>query len=145
MARAWPDMTKAVAIAALAAFIVFGSLFLWIGIPVGLLWLGGQLTTTGTGFLFAALAGIPLAMVGFGWILYRVNGVYERLRGEHGVGAQRSPWLRSLSDERSAFRRERAPRSLLELAMTGSAVFALVLLLVWFFFLAEMHLAPLGR
>jgi hypothetical protein len=133
-------MSRAVAVAALGAFIVLGSLFLWIGIPVGLLWLGGQLTSTDTGFLFAALAGIPLAMVGFGWVLYRANGVYERLRGGEGAGGQRSPWLRSLSDERSAFRRERAPRALIEVAMTGSAVLALVLLLVWFFFLAEMHL-----
>ena len=140
MARAWPDMSKAVAVAALAAFIVLGSIFLWIGIPVGLLWAGGQLTSTNTGFLFAALAGIPLAMVGFGWLLYRVNGVYERLHGADDGGAQRSAWLRSLSDERAGFRRARAPRRLIDVAMTGSAVLALVLLLIWFFFLAEMHL-----
>ena len=144
MERAWPDMSRAVAVAALGVVIVLGSLVLWIGIPVGLLWLGGQLTSTNTGFLFAALAGIPLAMVGFGWLLYRVNGVYERLHGDEGSGGGRSPWLRSLSDERAGFSRARAPRRLIDVAMTGSAVLALVLLLVWFFFLAEMHLAPLG-
>ena len=137
-------MGRAVALAALGVVIVLGSVFLWIGIPVGLLWLGGQLTSTSTGFLFAALAGIPLAMVGFGWLLYRVNGVYERLHGDEGAGGPRSPWLRGLSDERAGFRRARAQRRLIDVAMTGSAVLALVLLLVWFFFLAEMHLAPLG-
>ena len=144
MARAWPDMSRAVAVAALAAFIVLGSLFLWIGIPVGLLWAGGQLTSTNTGFLFAALAGIPLAMVGFGWLLYRVNGVYERLQGAEAGSAEHSPWLQSLSAERGGLRRAKAPRRLIDIAMTGSAIVAIVLLLVWFFFLAEMHLAPLG-
>jgi hypothetical protein len=32
---------------------------------------------------------------------------------------------------------------LIDVAMTASAVTALVLLLVWFFFLAEMRLAPM--
>jgi hypothetical protein len=144
MARAWPDITKAVALAALALLIVLGSLFLWIGIPVLLLWAGGQLTNTNTGFLFAALASIPLAMVGFGWLLYRVNGVYERLQGTEAGSAQHSPWLESLSAERGRLRRARAPRRLIDVAMTGSAIAAIVLLLIWFFFLAEMHLAPLG-
>ena len=144
MARAWPDMTRAVVVAALALIIVLGSLFLWIGIPVLLLWAGGQLTNTNTGFLFIALASIPLAMVGFGWLLYRLNGVYERRQGRADGGAQHSPWLVSLSAERGGVRRARAPRRLIDVAMTGSALVAIVLLLVWFFFLAEMHLAPLG-
>ena len=43
-------------------------------------------------------------MVGFGWLLYRVNGVYERLHGDEG-GRRRAarPWLKSLSDERAGF------------------------------------------
>jgi hypothetical protein len=144
MERAWPDITKAVVLAALAVVIVLGSLFLWIGIPVLLLWAGGQLTNTNTGFLFAALASIPLAMVGFGWLLYRVNAVYERLHGAGAGSAEHSPWLQSLSAERGRLRREKAPRRLIDVAMTGSAIVAIVLLLVWFFFLAEMHLAPSG-
>ena len=144
MARAWPDMSRTVALAALAICIVLGSLFLWIGIPVGLLWVGGQLTSTNTGFLFAALAGIPLAMTGFGWLLYRLNGIYEGLRGDAPTGPSRNPLLTSLSAERAGWRRAKAPRRLIDVAMTGSAIAALVLLLVWFFFLAEMHLAPLG-
>jgi hypothetical protein len=143
MARAWPDITKAVLVAALAVAIVLGCVFLWIGIPVVLLWAGGQLTTSNTGFLFAALASIPLAMTGFGWLLYRLNGVYEGLRGGDDAPSGHSPWLRSLGDERAGFRRARAPRRLIDVSMTASAITAMVLLLVWFFFLAEMHLAPL--
>jgi hypothetical protein len=144
MARAWPDMTKAVLVAALAVAIVLGTAFLWIGLPVLLLWAGGRLTTTNTGFLFAALASIPIAMTGFGWLLYRLNGVYENLRGGEGGGGGHSPWLRSLGDERAGVRRARAPRRLIDVAMTASAITAMVLLLVWFFFIAEMHLAPMA-
>ena len=143
MARAWPDISRPVLVAALALAIVLGSAFLWIGIPVLLLWAGGQLTNTNTGFLFAALASIPLAMTGFGWLLYRLNGIYEDLRGGAAGGGGHSPWLRSLGDERAGFRRARAPRRLIEVSMTGSALLAIVLLLVWFFFLAEMKLAPM--
>jgi hypothetical protein len=134
-------VVRVLTVAALAVAIVVGSLFLWIGIPLVGFWVGGQLTTTNTGFLFAALAGIPLAMTGFGWLLYRLNGMYERLQGDGGRAASaRSPWLRSLSDERQRVQRARAPRRLIDVAMTASAVMALVLLLIWFFFLAEMHL-----
>ena len=56
----------------------------------------------------------------------------------------RSAWNVSLSEERAGFRRERAPRPLVDVAMTASAVTALVLLLVWFFFIARMQLAPMG-
>jgi hypothetical protein len=143
MARAWPDITRAVVVAALAVAIVLGTAFLWIGIPVLLLWAGGQLTTSNTGFLFAALASIPLAMTGFGWLLYRLNGVYENLRGGESGGGGHSPWLRSLGDERPGFRRARAPRRLIDVAMTAWAITAMVLLVVWFFFAAEMHLAPM--
>jgi hypothetical protein len=143
MARTWPDISRAVVVAALAVLIVLGSAFLWIGIPVLLLWAGGQLTTSNTGFLFAALASIPLAMTGFGWLLYRINGIYEELRGGASREGGHSPWLRSLGDERAPLRRARAPRRLIDVSMTGSAVLAIVLLLVWFFVLAEMKLAPM--
>ena len=49
----------------------------------------------------------------------------------------------SSSDERGTLRRARGPRTLLDVSMTASAVAALVLMAVWFFFLAEAPLAPL--
>jgi hypothetical protein len=144
MARAWPDLRRTMAVAAVAVALVAGSAFVWIGVPVMGLWLAGEVTTTTQGFLFATLGGIPPAMVGFGWLLYRLNGVYERLRGGPDQSASpRAAWLVSLSDERGRSRRARAPRPLIDIAMTTSAVAALVLMAIWFFFLAESPLAPL--
>jgi hypothetical protein len=135
------DPLAAARTAALAVAVVAGSAVLWIGIPVLGLWLAGKFTTTAEGFLFATLGGIPLAMVAFGWVLYRVNGVYEGSRAPDAEGErQHSAWLVSLSDERGVSRRARAPRRLIDVAMTVSISIALVLMAVWFFFLSEMWL-----
>jgi hypothetical protein len=127
--------------AVLAIAVLLGSAALWIGIPFGGLWLAGELTTTAQGFLFATLGGIPLAMTASAWLLYRVNDLYERSRGaEDGSGRRRSAWLVSSSDERSRVRRARAPRALIDVAMTVSATTALILMAIWFFFFSEMWL-----
>ena len=127
--------------ALLAVAIVLGSAAMWIGIPFGGLWLAGELTTTAQGFLFATLGGIPLAMTAAAWLLYRVNDLYERSRGpQNGGGRRRSAWLVASSDERSRARRDRAPRSLIDVAMTLSATTALILMAIWFFFYSQMWL-----
>ena len=127
--------------AALAVAIVLGSAFLWIGIPFLGLWLAGRFTTTADGFLFATLGGIPLAMVAFGWVLYRVNGLYMRSLGPDAAPDRRhSAWLVSYTEERGVSRRSRAPRRLIDIAMTVSISIALVLMVVWFFFLSKMWL-----
>jgi hypothetical protein len=127
--------------ALLAVAIVLGSAALWIGIPFGGLWLAGELTTTAQGFLFATLGGIPLAMTAAAWLLYRVNDLYERSRGpQNGGGRRRSAWLVASSDERSRARRDRAPRPLIDVAMTLSATTALILMAIWFFFYSQMWL-----
>jgi hypothetical protein len=139
--RMYDRILEAMAAAALALVIVAGSAFLWIGIPVLGFWVAGELTTTSEVFLLVVLGCVPLAMVGWGWLLYRINAVYQGLRGG-GRPAQssRSAWLVSSTDERARLRRARAPRSLIDVAMTVSAVAALVLMVVWFFFLAEQTL-----
>ena len=139
------ELATRIAAAALAVAIVFGSLFLWIGVPVLGMWVAGQVTTSSVGFLFATLGGIPITMIATGFAIYRINALYEDLRpGERRAPQGRSAWNVSLSEERSGTRRARAPRPLVDIAMTASAVTALVLLLVWFFFIATMHLAPMG-
>jgi hypothetical protein len=135
------EVAGAVVTAALAITIVVGSAVLWIGIPFAGLWLAGRFTTTAEGFLFATLGGIPIAMVAFGWVLYRVNALYVRSRGPEGSSERpHSAWLVSVSDERGRSRRERAPRRLIDVAMTVSLTTALVLMVIWFFFLSQMWL-----
>jgi hypothetical protein len=145
VARAAHDVAGRVAEALLALAIVVGSAFLWIGLPLGGFWLAGEFTTTAEGFLFAVLGGIPLAMVAFGWLLYRVNDLYVSVRDvDQPVASGRSAWLVASTEERNKLRRARAPRTLIDAAMTASATVALLLLAVWFFFLAGSPMAPMG-
>ena len=41
----------------------------------------GRSPTRAEMFLFVVLLGIPLSMVAFGWLLYRLNALYEDMRG----------------------------------------------------------------
>ena len=135
------DLLAGVVTAALAGAIVIGSAVVWIGIPFCGLWLAGKFTTRAEQFLLVVLVAIPSAMVAFGWVLYRLNALYMRWRGPYdGDGRGHSAWLVSLSDERARSRRERAPRPLIDVAMTTSLAIALVLMTIWFFFLSKMWL-----
>jgi hypothetical protein len=138
------SLRRRLAAGVLAVAIVVGSAVLWIGVPLGGFWLAGQITADNVNAALFALLAVPLAMVAFGWLLYRVNAVYERARGgRRRPAGPRSAWLVSYSDERARTRRKRAPRTLIDVAMTASAVTAMALLLFWFFFLAEKPIAPL--
>jgi hypothetical protein len=136
-------MARVPMIGLLAAAVVAGSAFLWIGIPVAGLWLAGELTDRVSTFLLVILLGVSSAMVAFGWLLYRVNALYEQLVGHPDPPPARSAWLVSSSEERGALRRARRRRTLLDVSMTASAVAALALFMVWFFFVARSPLAPL--
>jgi hypothetical protein len=127
----------------LALVIVLGSLVLWIGVPIGGFWAAGQLFTKSTTFVMFALVAVPLGMVVVGFLLYRVNAIYVELRDEEPRPRSRSGWLVSNTDERRSTRLQQGRRDLIDVAMAGSAIVALVLMFVYFFFLGEMRLAPL--
>jgi hypothetical protein len=127
----------------LALVIVLGSLVLWVGVPIAGFWVAGHLFTKSTHIVMFSLVAIPLTMVLTGLGLYRVNGLYESIRGGEARPASRSGWLVSHTDERRSMRLQRGSRQLIDVAMTVSIVTALVLMVVWFFFSAEMRLAPL--
>jgi hypothetical protein len=136
--------TRRLLTAALAFVIVVGCALLWIGVPIAGFWAAGRLTSNSVDFLLFALGSVPLTMVVTGFLLYRINAVYVTLREEDEPQPRpRSAWLVSSSDERSKVRRQRGRRELIDVAMTASAVTALLLMVVYFFFIGEMRLAPL--
>jgi hypothetical protein len=142
---AWPEGATAgerLAAACLAVVIVAGSALLWIGVPVGGVWLAGRVTGDGVAALLVALVAIPAAMTGVGWLLGQASAHYEALRGRAPDVPGPPSWRASLGEERAGNRRARRPRRLLDTAMTISASAALVLLTIWFFFFAELRLSP---
>jgi hypothetical protein len=123
----------------LITLMAVGSIFLWIGIPVGWLWIGSQIQSdsgqASFGLYLGILAGIIVSMVAIGKLLSGLNGVYGRLTGSEVVRV-RMPWHRSLRGEQEG----RAPRQILDVVMVISVMSAGFVFLVWFLFFAGSSL-----
>ena len=70
-------ITMRLAELALAGLVVICSFAVTIT-PLGSLWLFSNLDLTPGEFYVAALLGCPIALIGAGWALLRVNGLYQR-------------------------------------------------------------------
>mgnify|MGYP006161112473 CR=1 FL=1 len=124
---------------ALIALMAIGSIFLWIGIPVGWLWIGSQIQSdsgqASFGLYLGVLVGIIVSMVVVGRFLSGLNGAYGRLAGSEMVRV-RMPWHRSLRGEDEG----RAPRQILDVVMVISVMSAGFVFMVWFLFFAGSSL-----
>jgi hypothetical protein len=124
---------------ALIALMAVGSIFLWIGIPVGWLWIGSQVQSdsgqASFGLYLGILLGIIVSMVVVGKFLWSLNGVYGRLTGSEVVRV-RMPWHRSLRGEQEG----RQARQILDVVMVISVLSAGFVFLVWFLFFAGSSL-----
>jgi hypothetical protein len=80
--------------------------------------------------------GVPISMFIVGKLLYRLNGVYERVTGQDAEVRVQMPWHRSMRGEREVRRRT----TVLELVMMISVSLALLVFAVWFFFFAGSSL-----
>jgi hypothetical protein len=118
--------------------IFLGSLVMWIGLPIGWLWLVTRVVKGNPEAYAAALFGCPVTMTLLGLLLARLNASYLRLTGGHPA-QHRTAWLKSLSGERAT----RRPRTVLETSMTISVVLALIAITIWFFFYAHSYLPGL--
>jgi hypothetical protein len=112
-----------------------GSVVLWIGIPVGWVWVASRTVKTSQptfGPYLLVLVATPLTMWLWGKLLFRLNAVYSRVTGQtHEVRAQ-LPWHRSMRGERVTQR----PTTVLDMVMIVSVSLALTVFGIWFFFFA---------
>jgi hypothetical protein len=101
-----------------AVIMVGASLLLWLGIPVGWLWIGSQVqASTGVGTAIAVmLVGSIVSIVAIAWVLGTLNRLHERLLEARGVERQGPP--------------------LLEVVLVVTAAITLVGFALWFFVLA---------
>jgi hypothetical protein len=124
---------------ALIAAMAFGSVAMWVLIPVGWLWIGSQLTDSTQAALGPYLLvgiGIIVSVIGMGKLLTTLNAAYSRVAGEQVTVRIQLPWMRSMRAEREAG----IPASVLDVIMVLSVGFALIALALWFFFLAGSSL-----
>ena len=118
VARALDRVAAAFVLLLLAA----GSLFLWVGIPCGLLWFFAGVTDSWNGHFLMSVVLIPIAMALFAPVLFWLNGLYLRVTGV------------VRPDEDDPGRRLRGP---LEIFLYAGMIMALVALCVWFFWYAH--------
>src|SRR6266498_2267517 len=91
----------------LIALMAVGSILLWLGIPVGWLYLVSRLVSSSQpsmGPYVLVLVGIPASMVIVGKLLSKLNRAYGELTHTTPGGRARTPWLKSMRGERDSGR-----------------------------------------
>jgi hypothetical protein len=116
----------------LVLLMAIGSVVLWIGIPVGWVWVASRTVKTSQpslGPYLLVLFATPISMWVWGKLLFRLNSVYSRLTGQtHEVRTQ-LPWHKSMRGERESQR----PTTVLDIVMIVSVSIALTAFAIWFF------------
>jgi hypothetical protein len=125
--------------ALLIVLMAIGSVLLWLGIPVGWLFLVSRLVSSSQpsmGPYVLVLVGIPASMVVVGKLLSKLNRAYGQLTDSTPTGRMRNPWLKSMRGERDSGR----PRTILDVVMVWSVGLALLCFAIWFFVFAGSSL-----
>jgi hypothetical protein len=109
-----------------------GSIVMWVGLPLGLIWLASAITDSSQptlGPYLLILIGLPVGMFAIGKLLGSLDRMHGRITGRLDDGPQRAAWLQSMRDERGP-RRKR--RSVLDTVMIVSVLAAVVVGAIWF-------------
>ena len=123
----------------LIALMALGSVLMWIGVPVGLVYLASRIADSPTpslGPYLLILIGLPVGMIAVGKVLGALDRYHGRITGLDDGRPQQAAWMKSMRGERERRRR----RSVLDIVMMISVGIALVLSAVWFFALAGSSL-----
>jgi hypothetical protein len=143
-ARSRPSAAKRLLWSPVAILLVLlmaaGSILMWVGLPLGLIWLASSLTNSSQpslGPYLLILIGLPVGMVIIGKALGTLDKLHGRMTGRLDVEHQRAPWLQSMRDERGPRRKQ---RSVLDTVMIISVLLAIVAGAVWFFAFAGSSL-----
>ena len=111
----------------------FGSVFMWLGVPIGLIYAVSKMVDTtqpSLGPYMLLLFGIPIGMALTGKVLASLDRTYGRVTGEADI-RRRPSWMKSMRGERDdpADHRWRV----LDMVMIWSVSLAGLAMAVWFF------------
>jgi hypothetical protein len=109
-----------------------GSILMWVGLPLGLVWLASAISDSSRptmGPYLLVLLGLPVGMFAVGKALGALDRLHGRVTGRLDDGPQRAAWLQSMRDERGPRRRQ---RSVLDTVMIVSVVAAVLVGAIWF-------------
>jgi hypothetical protein len=119
----------------LVLLMVLGSLTLWLAVPVAWLWIGSRIDSSLDASLRAygaIAAGVPATMLVIFWLLRRIDLAHQRVTGSIPTKRLAPAWRRSLTEERDVHPQSSA----LDVILAGTAVSAVIALVVWFFLFA---------
>ena len=128
-------LSKKAAAAFLIVAMSLAALFLWVGIPIGWLWIGSQLVSSSQPSMgpYAVVAiGIIASVVIDAMILSRLNRTYQRVTETDGQVRLQLPWMKSMRGERESGR----STSVLDIILVGSVTLAGLSMFLWWIFLA---------
>src|SRR6187431_264080 len=118
--------------AGLIALMALGSVLLWIGSPIGWLWIASQMQTdskgAGLGPYMVVLVGIAITAVVLAKLLQRLNRLYGVVAGVDEPVRIVLPWHRGLRGENEG----KAPRTVLDVVMVISVSIGVVAFAIWF-------------
>ncbi len=118
------------------------SVNLWTGGPLFALWVGSRIQSAVGQLSMGAVAATLAVLVVETMILYRLLAILSR-RYDAAIGRrvrrQQLPWLKPMSGERRSLEVKR-PLSAVERVVVISVVAAVLVLEIWFFFLAHYAL-----
>jgi hypothetical protein len=116
----------------LVLLMAVGSVVMWIGVPLGLIYLASHLVNSSNpsvGPYLLILIGLPIGMAVIGKLLGYLDRAHGRLTGTLDEGPRRATWLRSMRGERVSTRRS----GILDKVMIVSVGCALAIFGIWFF------------
>jgi hypothetical protein len=126
--------------AGLIALMALGSVLLWLGAPIGWLYVGSQVQakseSDGFGPYLLVIGGIAVSVVVLTKALAALSRAYDRASGQNEPVRVRLPWHRSMRGDED----HRPPRSVLDVVMVVSVGIAVVAMAIWFFFFAGSSL-----
>jgi hypothetical protein len=116
----------------LVALMALGSVLMWLGVPVGLIYVASKVSGSSSptlGPILLILLGLPIGMAiigkGLGWLDRR----HQAITGTADEGRRIAPWLKSMRGDRE----DRHHGGVLDKVMIISVAVALLLFAVWFF------------
>lgn len=116
----------------LIALMAVGSVIMWVGVPLGLVYAASKIARSSQpslGPYLLVLLGLPIGMALVGKGLGSLDRAHQRLTGIGDEGPRRASWNRSMRGERTSTRRG----GVLDKVMIVSVAVALVAMAVWFF------------
>ena len=123
----------------LIALMAIGSVVMWLGVPIGLVYLASRLADSpkpSMGPYVLILVGLPLGMIVVGKLLGALDRYHGRITGLDDGKPTQAAWMKSMRGDRERKRR----RSVLDSVMIVSVGVALLLFGIWFFAFAGSSL-----